>query len=650
MDRRHHARSSPPGLAFVKIEPGMGGTMVDLCEGGLGFRVIMPLLDDSGPVKVSFSLDANSLLEASGEVAWADATKQHGGVRFTNIRDDVRAQLRDFLAKSILPVQPSEPVFSPAFNTSALSPLTAPISGRPAQPSANKASAPAPDPASTTPKAPAPGPVVVAPKVTPAPATAVEAAPPKRAVPMKPRTALAKMPFLNPAANQPAAQATSQAGTSPASLPEFDAPASKQSPVAEPAFERAPRYEPPAEYVAGAPSTARIPSDSLLGKVQEIRPSRVAPPAQPTPAQAPPDMARRMAAAGAASASATSNSMAGAAEVSLPPAPAPSRPSAPAQKVTSAPASAPLASAPRPSATQPPVSAAADTAAPAMAAASAATSTASGFKFPPAMSTSLASAEQYWRTIVLDPAKDLYQNRKKFLSRLPKELRNKQFVGRTAGAGVGTAFVILLLLTTYNYFKSARAMSAQTASQVAQTPPTQTTQPPQGATSPASVAATSSASAPSATNATSTPAPTAPTNTKRSDRTERASVTNVSETGRTNSRSYSAHSDSLPTSAAIQSDTTGNAELQLARHYLDGQPEDQNQTLAIQWLWSAVKKGNAQADMLLADMYLRGQGVTQNCEQSRVLLLAAANSGSSLAKQRLASLDSEGCSAHSAQN
>lgn len=648
MDRRHHARSSPPGLAFVKIEPGMGGTMVDLCEGGLGFRVIMPLLDESGPVKISFSLDANSLLEASGEVAWADATKQHGGVRFTNIRDDVRAQLRDFLAKSILPVQPSEQVFSPAFNASAFTTLNAPLSGKPAQPSVSKADAPAADPVSTPPKAPAPGPMVVAPKVTPAPAADVEATPPKRAVPMKPRTTPAKMPFLNPPANQPAAQATSQASTNPASIPEFDAPASRQSPVAEQVFENAPRYQTPAEYGTGAPSTSRIASDSLLGKVQEIRPSRIAPPAQPTPAQAPPDMARRMAAAGAASASATSSSMASAAEVSLSRAAAVTRPSAPAQRVAATPPSSTLTSAPPPAAAQPPVAAAADTAAPSLAAASVAASPASSFKFPPAMSTSLASAEQYWRSVVLDPAKDLYQNREKFLSRLPEELRNKQFVGRTAGAGVVTAFVILLLLTTYNYFKSARAMSAQPATQVAQTQPIQP--PPQAATSAANVAGTSSATTPAAATTPSAPAPAATS--RRSDRTERASVASVSETssGRAGSRSSSAHSDALPTSAAIQTDTTGNAELQLARHYLDGQGEDQNQTLAIQWLWSAVKKGNAQADMLLADMYLRGQGVTQNCEQSRVLLLAAANSGSSLAKQRLEGLDSEGCSAHSAQN
>lgn len=605
----------------------MGGTMVDLCEGGIGFRVIMPLLDESGPVKVSFSLDANSLLEANGEVAWSDATKQSGGVRFTNIRDDVRAQLRDFLAKSILPVQPSEPVFSPAFNG-----LTAPLSGKPAQPPANKA---VPSPA-------APGPVVVAPKVAPPPSTAAEAPPPKRAVPMKPRTTPATMPFINPAANQPAAQAASQPSTNPASIPDFEAPASKQSPVADQLFERAPRYETPDEYSPGAPGTSRPASDSLLGKVQEIRPSRVAPPAQPTPAQAPPDMARRMAAAASASAMATSaGPMASAAQIALPPA-AVTRPNAPAQKVSAPASTSPSTSAPPAAKTQPPVAGTADTAAPPMAAASAASPSPS-FKLPPAMSSSLASAEQYWRTTVLDPAKDLYQNREKFLSRLPEELRNKQFVGRTAGAGVVTAFVILLLLTTYNYFKSARATSAQSATQVAQT---QSTQHPAITTLSAT---TNAAPAAAATDTAAPPASTA--STKRSNRTERASIATVSEpsSGRTAARSSSARSDALPTSEAVQADTTGNAELQLARHYLDS-PDDQNVTLAIQWLWSSVKKGNTQADMLLADMYLRGQSVPQNCEQSRVLLLAAANSGSTLARQRLANLDAEGCPAHSAQN
>jgi hypothetical protein len=101
MDHRQHFRSSPPGLAFVKIEPGMGGTMVDLSEGGLGFRIIMPLLDDAGPVKISFSLDAKSLLEASGELAWSDSSRQKGGVRFTDLGDEVRRQLREFLSRSV---------------------------------------------------------------------------------------------------------------------------------------------------------------------------------------------------------------------------------------------------------------------------------------------------------------------------------------------------------------------------------------------------------------------------------------------------------------------------------------------------------------------------------------------------------------------
>lgn len=40
-------------------------------------------------------------------------------------------------------------------------------------------------------------------------------------------------------------------------------------------------------------------------------------------------------------------------------------------------------------------------------------------------------------------------------------------------------------------------------------------------------------------------------------------------------------------------------------------------------LWKRVQRGSADAEVELAKLYVEGNGVTQNCEQARVLLLAA---------------------------
>lgn len=52
-------------------------------------------------------------------------------------------------------------------------------------------------------------------------------------------------------------------------------------------------------------------------------------------------------------------------------------------------------------------------------------------------------------------------------------------------------------------------------------------------------------------------------------------------------------------------------------------------------LWRRVQKGNANAEVELAKLYLDGKGVVQNCEQAHLLLLAASRRRSSAASDVL---------------
>jgi len=90
--------------------------------------------------------------------------------------------------------------------------------------------------------------------------------------------------------------------------------------------------------------------------------------------------------------------------------------------------------------------------------------------------------------------------------------------------------------------------------------------------------------------------------------------------------------------------THGAQELSIAKSYLnggDGKPRDS--ALAIQWLWKAVAKQNAEATELLSDLYLKGEGVPKNCDQARILLDAAAHKGVQPAAERLQHLQDFGC-------
>lgn len=88
----------------------------------------------------------------------------------------------------------------------------------------------------------------------------------------------------------------------------------------------------------------------------------------------------------------------------------------------------------------------------------------------------------------------------------------------------------------------------------------------------------------------------------------------------------------------------GEEDLTTAQRYLVDMPGPEGHQKAMQYLWSAVEKGNLKAEITLADLYARGEGVTKNCTQARVLLRAAAEKGSSEASNELARLIRTGCS------
>lgn len=87
----------------------------------------------------------------------------------------------------------------------------------------------------------------------------------------------------------------------------------------------------------------------------------------------------------------------------------------------------------------------------------------------------------------------------------------------------------------------------------------------------------------------------------------------------------------------------GEGELAQARQYLHGSnPEDS--AVAASLLWSAIGKGNTQAELILADLYLRGRGaVRQNCEQAEALLRAAQSAEVPGATDQLQELQTYGC-------
>lgn len=92
-ERRLSVRKMPEHLAYLSLPPNNGGIVVDVSEGGLAFRAIAPVQVD-GPIHFRFAIDSATRIKAVGELAWIDETGKNGGLRFTQLPDGVREQIR----------------------------------------------------------------------------------------------------------------------------------------------------------------------------------------------------------------------------------------------------------------------------------------------------------------------------------------------------------------------------------------------------------------------------------------------------------------------------------------------------------------------------------------------------------------------------
>jgi hypothetical protein len=88
---------------------------------------------------------------------------------------------------------------------------------------------------------------------------------------------------------------------------------------------------------------------------------------------------------------------------------------------------------------------------------------------------------------------------------------------------------------------------------------------------------------------------------------------------------------------------SGQKEFDQARAILKGNHRQRDIYLAVNLLWTGVRKGHVPAEVTLADLYARGDGVAQSCAQAHVLLEAAVQKGSPEGRRRLELLKRQGC-------
>jgi hypothetical protein len=99
-------------IAYISLPSDNGGIVLDVSEGGLRFHSIAPV-EANGPIHLRFAMDSPERISAIGELAWKDATGKTGGLRFTQLSDDVRKRIRAWADESEASAKASVKVSAP---------------------------------------------------------------------------------------------------------------------------------------------------------------------------------------------------------------------------------------------------------------------------------------------------------------------------------------------------------------------------------------------------------------------------------------------------------------------------------------------------------------------------------------------------------
>ena len=122
-ERRQDTRTTVNRLAYINLESNNGAIVLNVSNGGLSFHSVDPVRR-SETIRFWF-LDHNHRIEAGGRLAWMDETRKTGGLQFTTLPTEARAQIRDLISQPEAPRTAGGKPAQPHSSTSELPTLNA---------------------------------------------------------------------------------------------------------------------------------------------------------------------------------------------------------------------------------------------------------------------------------------------------------------------------------------------------------------------------------------------------------------------------------------------------------------------------------------------------------------------------------------------
>lgn len=98
-DPRLQKRKQPERRVFCKLDGDESSIVLNLSEDGLCFESLKPI-EEKGLLHLGLSVDGNKPIEATGRLAWLDAAKHTGGLRFLELSAPARQQIRAWLSET----------------------------------------------------------------------------------------------------------------------------------------------------------------------------------------------------------------------------------------------------------------------------------------------------------------------------------------------------------------------------------------------------------------------------------------------------------------------------------------------------------------------------------------------------------------------
>jgi len=104
MERRLHARRPVRSIAYVELDEGNGGIVLNVSEGGMAVHAVVGLMEENLPQMRIQLPQQKDWVEIGARVAWTGMSRRIAGLEFTDLPELARNQIRDWLSREAVPV------------------------------------------------------------------------------------------------------------------------------------------------------------------------------------------------------------------------------------------------------------------------------------------------------------------------------------------------------------------------------------------------------------------------------------------------------------------------------------------------------------------------------------------------------------------